>query len=73
MRRKPYSERGISRVKCFRCGNPSKYQWQICSDGNQYRGLCRSCDIELNKVVLCFMKFPDWREKLERYRQQCKA
>ncbi len=58
MRRKPYTEIGIKRVPCFRCGKPSSQQWQICSMNNEYKGLCKECDIELNRKVLLFMDVP---------------
>jgi len=57
MRRKPYTEKGIKRVPCFRCGKPSSRQWQICSLKNEYKGLCTRCDIELNILVLDFMGY----------------
>ena len=56
MRRKPYTEIGIKRVPCFRCGKPSVQQWQICSLNNEYKGLCQQCDIDLNRVVLSFLR-----------------
>lgn len=58
MRRRPYTERGIQRVPCARCGAPSTQQWQVCGDGNQYRGLCPGCDVSLNKLVMDFMGLP---------------
>ena len=58
-RKKPYTDRGIKRVPCFRCGRPSMQQWQICALNNIYKGLCRGCDIELNMMVLQFMKIPE--------------
>jgi NAD-dependent SIR2 family protein deacetylase len=61
---------GIRRLKCFRCGKKAKYQWQICADGNQYRPICEECDIALNEMVLKFMGFPDWQEKMEAYRKK---
>ena len=67
MRKTPYTELGIKRLKCCRCGGKAKYQWQICSDGNQYRPLCDKCDILLNKMVLKFMNFVDWKEKYITY------
>lgn len=67
-RKKPYTKVGISRVPCCRCGAPSVHQWQICSDGNVFRGLCLRCDIALNRLVLKWMRFKDWRKKLARYR-----
>jgi len=56
-------------MKCFRCGKPAKHQWQICADGNQYRAICLDCDIALNEMVLKFMGFPDWDEKMEAYKK----
>ncbi len=58
MRTKPYTEKGISRVPCFACGKPSSQQWQICALNNEWKGLCEECDIELNEIVLQFMKIP---------------
>lgn len=55
MRRKPYTAIGIRRVPCARCGEKSHAQWNICADGNQPRGLCRQCDIELNSLVVNFV------------------
>lgn len=61
MRTKPYTEIGISRVPCARCGSPSRYQWQICADGRQFRGLCEACDIGLNRMVMRYV----WGRKRE--------
>jgi hypothetical protein len=63
MRRKPYTATGLRRVPCFRCNlkgifRPSVSQWQICSLNNEYKGVCRECDIKLNQIVLKFMKIP---------------
>lgn len=71
-RKIPYTEEGIKRMACQRCGKPSSFQWQICSDGNVFRPICLDCDIELNETVLRFMNFPDWQEKMARYREQVK-
>ena len=54
-RRKPYTEIGITRVPCTRCSNPSEHQWQVCANGNRYVGVCKRCDLELNRMVLEFM------------------
>jgi hypothetical protein len=70
MRRKPYTAIGIGRVPCFRCGEPSAYQWQVCADGNVYRGLCRECDVALNRLVLWWMKDPDIDTKMLRYEEE---
>jgi len=55
MRKKPYTEIGISRVPCLRCGKSSAHQWQICSLGNMWTGICTECDVKLNDLVLNFM------------------
>ncbi len=68
MRKKPYTQIGISRIPCKRCGEPSVEQWQICADGNQYRGLCVKCDIALNELVLRFFRFANWRRMVVAYR-----
>jgi NAD-dependent SIR2 family protein deacetylase len=68
MRKKPYTEIGISRMKCIRCGRQAKYQWQICADDNIYRPLCEKCDIELNDMVLKWAGFEDSEEKMKKYR-----
>jgi len=70
MRKKPYTNKGIKRLKCFRCGEQATQQWQICSDNSQYRPICDKCDIDLNELVLKFMRFKDWKNKLEEYRKQ---
>ena len=72
MRKTPYTEIGIKRLNCFRfetCGNKAEFQWNICSDGNVFRPICKACDIELNETVLKFMGFKDWQEKLIAYKK----
>lgn len=68
-RKKPYSEIGIRRIACARCDKPSVFQWQVCADGNNYRGLCASCDIALNRLVLDWMGHPEADQLLEAYRK----
>lgn len=58
-RRKPYTERGIRRVPCSRCGRPSEHQWSACANGNRYVGICGPCDVALNRLALEFMGIPD--------------
>jgi hypothetical protein len=67
MRTRPYSQAGIRRLPCFRCGRPSEYQWQVCADNNVYRPICKRCDILLNKLVLRFMRDPDREQKIAQY------
>lgn len=66
-RRKPYTEHGIKRLPCARCSKPASQQWQICSDDRLHRPICDACDIALNRLVLRWMGFKDWREKMRRY------
>jgi len=72
MRKKPYTEIGIKRKRCYRCGRVAGTQWQICSDGNVYRPLCIECDIELNDMVLRWMGVGDEEreEKMDKYRKR---
>lgn len=72
MRKKPYTAIGIKRIPCFRCKAPSVHQWQICADGNQYRGLCLDCDIELNRTVLNFMGDPKVLDKMFKYEYEAR-
>lgn len=58
MRTKPYTEIGIRRVKCFRCGNKASQQWGVCALGNKWIPICNECDVSLNYIVLEFMKVP---------------
>lgn len=66
-RKDPYTARGVLRLKCIRCGAPAIHQWQICSDGNNYRGLCLDCDIDLNQLVLEWMRHPRAPELIAAY------
>lgn len=68
-RKKPYTEIGLKRLKCVRCGDPAFSQWQICADGNLYRPICTKCDIELNLLVLVYMGDPEIDSKMEVYRE----
>jgi len=67
-RKSGYSQSGIKKKKCIRCGNPADAQWQICSDGNNYRPICNDCDIELNRTVLVFMRHPNVDGLMRKYK-----
>jgi len=58
-RKKPYTDKGIGRVPCFRCGKPSVSQWQVCANDNRFLGVCKDCDIELNRLVLEFFRIEE--------------
>jgi hypothetical protein len=68
MRTKPYTEIGIRRVPCTRCGEKSTAQWNICAIGKSYQGLCNSCDIDLNALVLDFIKHPKKEVLMKHYK-----
>jgi len=68
-RRKPYTEIGIGRKNCIRCGNKARYQWNICADGNHYRPICEGCDIKLNRLVLKFMRHPHANQLADQYQE----
>jgi hypothetical protein len=67
-RREPYTERGIKRIPCARCGEPSSQQWQCCANDNRYLGVCDSCDVDLNRRVLRFFRFKNADELMKKYK-----
>lgn len=69
-RRTAYAEAGIHRVPCARCGRPSRYQWTICSNNNNFMGVCEDCDIAVNKLLLRWFRLPNWRDLYDRYRKK---
>lgn len=66
-RKKPYSEIGIRRLRCARCGSEARYQWQICADDRLFRPLCAKCDVQLNALVLAWVNHPQGYSKLRKY------
>jgi hypothetical protein len=69
-RSEPYTEIGIRRMKCIRCGSPSRFSWAICADGNVHRPLCVSCDVSLNRMVLEWAGDPDVEKKMTAYEKR---
>lgn len=67
-RTEPYTAKGIRRLACIRCGEPAVHQWQICSDGNNFRPICLPCDIALNELVLQWFEHPNAAGVLDMYR-----
>lgn len=51
-RKKPYTERGIYRVPCAKCGKPSRYNWAICANDGRHIAVCKACDVALNRIGL---------------------
>jgi len=68
-RKKPYTEIGVKRLPCVRCGEPAFMQWKACADG-LWRPICKACDFGLNELVLGFMKDTDYVTKLEKYAKE---
>ena len=66
-RREPYTNEGIRRVPCVRCGSPARFQWQVCADKNGFRALCIECDVQLNRMVLEWARDPNATAKLAAY------
>lgn len=58
-RKEPYTEIGVRRIPCSRCGAPAQFQWQVCANDNRWLGVCAPCDIELNRLALDFMRVPN--------------
>lgn len=69
-RPEPYTAAGISRLRCIRCGGQAVHQWQICSDGNNWRPLCLACDVALNELVLRWFGHPRAAELLAVYAER---
>lgn len=69
-KKKPYTESGIRRQKCYRCGGKARTQWQICSDLNTWRPICLKCDYDLNELVLRWMGDEQCESKLEAYKEK---
>lgn len=67
-RRRPYTQIGITRVPCSRCGAASRHQWQVCANGGRFLGLCPACDVQLNELALEFARVPGAAELMRLYR-----
>ncbi len=68
-RKQPYTAEGIKRLRCIRCAQPARFQWQVCADGNNFRPLCLACDVALNLMVLKWAGDPDASRKVAAYQQ----
>jgi hypothetical protein len=66
-RKKPYTQIGICRVPCSRCGNPSYASWGSCANGNYYVAMCLDCDIAINRLVLKYMRIPNYKQLMKEY------
>lgn len=68
MRTKPYTEIGVKRVPCLRCGEKASAQWNICALGKSYHAICAKCDLKLNALVLRFARVPNAKQLLAKYK-----
>lgn len=66
-RKHPYTQIGVRRLKCARCGAKAEHQWKACADGC-WRPLCLGCDVALNELVLRWMGDPKWKAKIKKYK-----
>lgn len=67
-RRKPYTEIGIRRLACARCGaKPAVHQWNCCALGNLWIPLCLNCDIDLNRLTMIWLNVRDREVLLDAY------
>lgn len=66
--KKPYTNKQMRKLVCYRCDMPAKYQWNICADG-LYHPLCVTCDVFLNDMVLKWMGHPDRETLMANYRE----
>lgn len=55
--------------KCFKCGDHAAYEWRVCSDG-PWRKVCKSCDLDLNKIALKWAFPATWKAKFEAYKRR---
>ncbi len=68
MRKEPYTERGIRRVPCCRCGEPSVAQWHGCAL-DKWMALCAFCDVGLNRATLVYLDVPNVDEIIQKYKE----
>ncbi len=66
-RKEPYTETGIRRLPCVRCGAKARFQWNACADGNLWRPLCGPCDVDLTELVLRGRGDPAAEQKVADY------
>ena len=72
-RPQPYTEAGIRRLRCVRCGARAFAAWSICADGNNHRGVCLDCDIALNRMVLEWANHPEAKRLGDEYEAKQRA
>lgn len=63
----PYTDSGVKRMSCARCGDKASAQWNVCADKGKFRPICTDCDIELNALVLDWFGHPMKDELMNAY------
>lgn len=59
--------------KCFKHkGRKAFDEWRICADG-PWRGICKECDVELNRIGLKWAFPRTWKTRLARYKERIGA
>lgn len=64
-RREPYSERGLSRMRCSvpKCKNKAAHQWKIGSCNarvlDRMKPVCDEHDLELNNLVISYFNLEE--------------
>ena len=59
--------------KCFR--HPRRkaaFKWRVCSDG-PWRGVCRDCDLDLNKMGLKWAFPKMWKKLYAAYEKEMRS
>jgi len=76
LRPKPYTPAGLKRQRCVHCGAPATEQWSLrpCAVGRAgWYPLCAEHDLDLNQIVMAFLKLPDAEQRLDAYRERIAA
>lgn len=70
-RREPYTEIGIRRLDCARCGeHRATSQWNCCANGNRWVALCTECDVALNELTLEWLGHPGAQNLMQEYKRK---
>ena len=57
----------LYKSECYVCGDPARFQWNACADGNVWRPLCKACDVAINISVLQVLYPVEWLAKVKAY------
>ena len=57
-------------ARCFK--HPRRqgvFKWRVCADG-PWRGVCKACDLELNRMALKWAFPENWQPKYKAYEKE---